>query len=376
MLKVLKDLEIYSPHYIGKKNLLISNGIIEDIFEEEKYTNIPVEDMKGMYAFPGFIDGHVHVIGGGGEAGFTSRIEEIKTEKLLKCGVTGVVGLLGTDSVTRSLISLFAKTMALREDGINAYMVTGSYSYPVKTITGSIEKDMVLIEPVIGVGELAISDTRSSGVDAKELKRVAHEVYVSSLIGKKSGKIIVHVGKLPTKLSLLFEAVEDGEINKNVFLPTHVNRNYELLKDAAKWVKSGGYIDLTAADEESRSISVKEAVKFLLKEDVNLEHVLISSDAQGSLPSFNGNGDLDSIRVSDCSVLLNSFRECVESGMGVEEALRMFTSNVSVFFGFNSGKIERGKRADILFVNPSDLTLNAVMVRGEIHALDGNKSGV
>ena len=372
MIKILKNLKIYSPRYLGRKHMLVANGIIEDIFEEdEKYTNIPSEDMEELYAFPGFIDGHVHVIGGGGEGGFTSRVEGIKLDKLLKCGVTGVIGLLGTDSVTRSLIDLHAKTMALREEGINAYMVVGSYSYPVKTITGAIEKDMVLIKNVIGVGELAISDSRDSAVDVKELKRVAHEVYISSMLAGKKGKIIVHVGKNSSKLKILFDVVKDEGINANLFIPTHLNRSYELLEDAAKWAKEGGYVDLTAPSNE-KMIQIEEAVNFLVKKGVNFDHILVSSDAQGSLPFFDDRGNLISMGVSDCAVLLKVFKKCIKSGMGIEETLKLFTSNVADFFGFNAGKIERGRRADVIFVDQKDLTVKKVMVRGRIHVLDGD----
>jgi beta-aspartyl-dipeptidase (metallo-type) len=372
MVKVLKNLEIYTPHQLEKKHLLIANGMIEDIFEEEnKYKCIPTEEMKGMYAFPGFIDGHVHVIGGGGEAGFTSRVEEIKTKKLLKCGVTGVIGLLGTDSITRSLNSLFAKVMALRKDGIDAYMLSGSYSYPVKTITGTIEKDMVLIDPVIGVGELAISDARSSVVSVEELQRMAHEVYVSSMLAGKNGRIIVHVGKSPTKLDPLFEAVKDGEISMNLFLPTHVNRSYELLEEAAKWANKGGYVDLTACLPNGSMVCVKDAMKFLLDKGVNLDHILVSSDAQGSLPSFGDGGKLLSIKVSECTVLLDSFKECVKDGMSIENALKPFTSNVADFFAFNTGRIEEGRKANIIFLDQK-LALKKVMLKGEFRDLGGN----
>ena len=368
MLKILKNVELYAPNYLGKKNVLIANDRIEKIVEGDTFfPNVAEEDFNGKMAVPGFIDGHVHVIGGGGEGGFTSRIPEIESTKLLKCGVTSVIGLLGTDSVTRSLISLFAKIKALREEGMNAYMVTGSYTYPIKTVTGSVEKDIVLLDPVIGVGEVAISDHRSSAIRVEEIRRLALEAHVASMLSGKSGKIICHIGASKRKLSPLFEAVEDDEIEITSFLPTHVNRSYDLLKDAAQWIRMGGFVDLTACTSNSRSVCVENAVRYLLKNGGDIDHVLVSSDAQGSLPTFDKDGNFVSMGISNCSVLLESFKNCVRDGMKVENALKPFTVNVSNFFGLKSvGKLREEKRADLIFLNPATLKMSSIMVNGKL----------
>ncbi len=73
-----------------------------------------------------------------------------------------MVGLLGTDDLTRSTSSLVAQVYALRESGISAYCYTGGYHVPLTTLTESVRSDLVHIEPILGVGELAISDHRSS----------------------------------------------------------------------------------------------------------------------------------------------------------------------------------------------------------------------
>ena len=41
---------------------------------------------------PGFIDCHVHVLGGGGEGGFANRTPEATVEGMTRFGVTTVVG--------------------------------------------------------------------------------------------------------------------------------------------------------------------------------------------------------------------------------------------------------------------------------------------
>jgi beta-aspartyl-dipeptidase (metallo-type) len=104
----IKAIELYDPTYKGKMDILISNGYIEGLSQGKAFNFVKEVKLKNMIAIPGFIDGHVHVIGGGGEGGFLSRIPEIESSKLLNCGITSVIGLLGTDSITKSLISLFA----------------------------------------------------------------------------------------------------------------------------------------------------------------------------------------------------------------------------------------------------------------------------
>ena len=70
------------------------------------------------------------MIGGGGEAGPTTRTPEVALSRLTEAGVTSVVGLLGTDSISRHPESLLAKTRALNEEGISAWMLTGAYHVP------------------------------------------------------------------------------------------------------------------------------------------------------------------------------------------------------------------------------------------------------
>ncbi len=374
MMKIIKNVEVYAPAHRGKRDLLVTNGYVEGIYENVREFDFPpnvVKVLDDKIAIPGFIDGHVHVIGGGGEGGFISRIPEIQYSELLGCGITSVIGLLGTDSVTKSLMSLFGKVKALREEGINAYMVTGSYHYPIQTITGSVKKDMIFLDPVIGVGEVAISDHRSSAITVQEIKRLALECHVAALHTAKAGKIIVHVGKSRKMLSPLMEAVSDDEIKITTFLPTHVNRNMELLEDAAKWMKMGGYVDLTAGDSENKSVSVKDAIEYLLENGGDIEHILVSSDAQGSLPSFDDKGNFLSMRISKCSVMMNSFRECVRSGMKIENALKPFSENVANFFKLkNAGSLNEGKRADIVFLNQRNLEIDSVMIKGEFFRKD------
>ena len=137
-MKLIKNGEVYAPKYLGKKDLLICNEKIEYIADQ--ITEVPeyceVIDAQGKYVIPGLIDQHVHVTGGGGEGSFHTRTPELKLSEMIEGGITTVVGLLGTDGITRSIENLYAKVMALNEEGVSAYMMTGAYGYPGPTITG------------------------------------------------------------------------------------------------------------------------------------------------------------------------------------------------------------------------------------------------
>ena len=170
MIKVIKHADVYAPQHLGLRDILICGETICAVEEriELTATGAPVEviDLHGAAVGPGYLDGHVHVTGGGGEQGPASRVPECRVSELVSCGVTTVLGLLGTDCITRSLENLQAKTRALSQEGISAYMLTGSYRIPSPTLTGSVMRDMVLVKEVIGT-KVALSDHRCSKSEAK-----------------------------------------------------------------------------------------------------------------------------------------------------------------------------------------------------------------
>ncbi|MDO7976587.1 amidohydrolase family protein [Oceanotoga teriensis] len=162
---LIKNIEVYAPEKIGEKDVLITGNKIYKISNEISLnTNLKIKviDGKNKILIPGFIDSHVHILGGGGEGGYKTRTPEITLTDLTKHGITTVIGCLGTDGTTRTMSNLIAKAKGLKEEGISCYIYTGSYQFPVKTLTQNIQDDIILIEEIIGVGELALSDHRSS----------------------------------------------------------------------------------------------------------------------------------------------------------------------------------------------------------------------
>ena len=381
MIKVIKDVKIYAPEYLGKKDLVISSNKIEGIYDSidvpENFINIEVIDGRNKLIFPGFIDNHVHINGAGGEGGFKMRTPEIVLSDLTKAGITTVVGCIGTDGICRDMSSLIAKAKSLEEEGITTYCYTGSYEIPVKTLTESIKKDIMLIDKIIGIGEIAISDTRSSQATYDELVQAIAQSRVGGLLSGKSGIANIHLGDGTRKLGYLFRLADETELPITQILPTHINRNGDLFKSGEEYINKGGYIDFTTSTPEDQlapgELSASEALSILIKNKSNVENVTFSSDGNGSMPIFDKNGKLIKIEICSVSSLYEEVRKCIKTyEIPIEEALKVITSNVSKVLKLdNKGSIEVGKDADLVLVDENTLEIDTVIAMGKVMVENG-----
>ena len=196
-MKLLKNATIYAPQYLGKKDLLLASDKIvlidDDLSTYQNHQEIECYDLSDKIIVPGYIDNHVHITGGGMEQGYNSRVIESFLSAFTTCGVTSVVGLLGTDGITRSMESLIAKAKALKMEGLSVYALCGSYAYPPKTLTDDIEKDILMIEEVIGV-KCAMSDHRSSNITSSQLIEIGAKAYRAGMLSNKAGIVTIHMG--------------------------------------------------------------------------------------------------------------------------------------------------------------------------------------
>lgn len=368
--------EVYSPEYIGKKDLLICGNKIEYIgdkidFSESKLP-LKIIDASNKLVFPGFIDSHVHILGGGGEGGFKTRTPEINIEDIVKGGVTTLVGCLGTDGITRNMKGLITKAKALEEQGITTYVYTGSYKIPPEPLMDSIEEDIILIDKIIGVGEVALSDHRGSQPSLEKFIELASEARRGGILAGKAGILNIHLGDGKDKLRIIRETVENTEIPINQFLPTHINRNEELFKEGLEYAKQGGRIDLTTSTIpkfiEEGEVKCSKGLKILLDAGIDIKNITFSSDAQGSLPIFNEEGEYVGMDMGRVSSLYNEICDAVLNyGVPIEIALRVITSNVADALKLNKkGRIRIGNHGDIVIVNKEDLKINNVIAKGEI----------
>jgi len=375
MALIIRGGTCYSPRLLGKRDILVAGGRIEAVAGPDEIVcggfETAVIEAEGKTVLPGFIDPHVHIIGGGGEGGPSTRAPEIAIEDIVAAGVTTVIGCLGTDSVTRHMSSLLTKARALEIEGLSVWCLSGSYEIPVKTVTGSIRGDLVVIDKIIGAGEIALSDHRSSQPTFEEFARVAAECRVGGMLGGKAGILQVHMGGGARGMDYLRRLGKETEIPITQLAPTHCNRNRRLLEEAIAFAKSGGRIDLTAGTEPSQEsdddLSVETAIINLREAGVPSELVTVSSDGNGSCPRFDAAGNLVGLTVASPGALLKTFRSLIERKiLTLGEAARLFSSNpASIYQLAAKGAIEPGQDADLL-VFDKDLQLTDVVARGRI----------
>lgn len=375
MFILIQDGEIFAPESLGKKDILLAGqkvAVLEDTIPTDfQLPNLQVISAKDNFVVPGFIDSHVHILGGGGEGGFATRTPEITLTDITRAGVTTVVGCLGTDGFGRSLISLLAKARALEEEGVSTYVYVGSYQVPVRTITGRIEDDLMLIDKFIGVGEVAISDHRSSQPTIDEIARIAASARVGGMLSGKAGIVNIHLGDGARKLAFLEEIVAKTEIPITQFLPTHINRNPDLFDQGIEYANRGGYVDLTASTtpQSLREGEVKcsHGLKIMLERGVSSENITFSSDGQGSLPEFNAKGEFLGLGVGSCQSLFEEFRDAVlEDQIDLSIALKIVTSNpASILKLSHKGRVRVGFDADLILLDKETLAIDSVIAKGQ-----------
>ena len=371
---LIKNAEVHSPVFLGRKDILIAGEKIIAVENEIdaralKSIEIITIDGTGKRVIPGLIDAHVHVAGAGGEGGPATRTPEMQLSHMLDGGITTVVGCLGTDGFTRSLEAVLMKVKSLKAQGVSAYMYTGSYQVPTPTLLGDVGRDIALIEEVIGIGEIAISDHRSSCPSTAELIRLVEHARVGGMLGGKAGIANMHMGDARDPFRPIYDAVENSELKLTQFFPTHCNRNPYIFEDAKAYGKKG-YVDLTASSypyDPENEIKPSKAIVELLSAGVPLEHITMTSDGNGSLPNFDKDGRLISMDMglpkSIMSVLIDTV---TEENLPLEKAVTVVTSNVASILKLrDKGRIEPGKDADIVILD-RDYAISDLIARGQL----------
>ena len=381
MLKLLSNAQVFAPEDLGLCHVLIGGGRIIAVSRDKaelEARNATEFDLEGRRVIPGFIDGHAHVTGGGGESGFSSRVPPVPLGQFTRAGVTSVVGVLGTDDTTRDTKSLLAQTRALREEGLGAWCHTGGYHVPPVTLTGSVRDDIVFLDPVIGVGELALSDHRSSQPTRDELLRIASDAHVAGMISGKAGIVHLHLGDGERGLDLVRQALQLSELPARVFNPTHINRRKALFNEAIDLARAGSTVDITAfpVAEGEDAWAADVALLRYLESGAPADRVTISSDGGGCLPVFNEKGEMLHMDIGRPSSLIETLHAVLSAGATLESVLPAFTSNVADILRLHDrGRIRAGDAADLIVLNDNN-AISDVMAAGIWHLLAGKQQVV
>ena len=362
MFKIIKNANVFAPQPLGKKDILLCFDKIVAIEDSLDGIQLPGEveilDVENSRVTPGFFDQHVHLTGGGGEGGPATRVPPIMPSQLLRAGITTVCGVMGTEGTTKFPEELYAKVMGLRQEGLTAYMHTGSYQYPTRTITGSPRKDIITIEPVLGV-KIALADHRCSFPNDDEMLKLVADVRMGGMLSGKKGVLHVHLGDYGGAYEQFERLIARG-LARHHFSPTHTGRVPKLFEPAIEFAKKGGVIDITSGG--GNYYPFVECVQRALKAGVDRSRITMSSDGNGSMPKFE-NGIMVAIVAAPVNANHMMLKEMVANGIDFETALMMTTSNVADSLGVKEARLQPGMTANLCVLKDS-LDIDTVIARG------------
>jgi beta-aspartyl-dipeptidase (metallo-type) len=360
MLTLIRNGALLAPAPAGIQSLLLVGGRIArwGAVEEAALAalGLPFEvvDASGCVVVPGLVDPHQHLIGAGGEQGFSSRMPEVRVEQLLLAGITTVVGCLGTDTVTRQLGALVGKARQLTEQGVTALLYTGGFPVPPRTLMGSVEEDLVFIDCMIGVGEVAISDVRSSQPTLEELARLVSSALVGGRTAGKAGVTHFHAGPGRARLSLLHALLDQHEVVPESLYVTHANRDEALLDDAIALSRRGCFVDMDTVDG-----GLGRWIRYYLEHGGVPDRLTVSSDAHtaGATPAQLHAELAASVR---------------EHGLSLDQVLPCFTSNPAAVLKLHrKGRLAPGMDADVLVMDEKTLEPRHVFTGGRWRVREG-----
>ena len=373
---VIRNGHVYAPGDAGVRDLLLAGGRVVAIEERLDLGGLrPVEiDAAGRRIVPGLVDGHLHVIGGGGNEGYASRIPELWAGELALAGITTVVAPPGLDMVAKNLEGLLAKTYALESEGISAYAMAGGFQRPFRTVTGSLLGDLFTIEKFIGV-KVALGEVKATPFRDEELVELAAQLHYLAGATGKACLLHAHLGQSADPARQFLHAMRTSGVPAHRFQATHGNYTEHTMQAAVDVAAAGGYVDfnpiLTPAFGHPRAVPAAEAVVRTLAAGADPRLVSMTTDGNASVPILLADGTRD-VYEKSLGWLWDTVAELVrDHGLPLEQALSFVTSNPARALGLgHKGEVRVGGDADLLIVD-DDLRIADVFARGRRLVADG-----
>jgi beta-aspartyl-dipeptidase (metallo-type) len=213
-----------------------------------------------------------------------------------------------------------------------------------------VRDDVVVIDKVIGVGEIAIADYRSSKPSVAELARIVSDSLVGGTMSGKAGVTHFHTGAGKEKLGILHRLLDEySELPAHVLHATHITRSKELIEDAVRLAKRGAYVDIDTIGDD-----FGESFVYYRDHGGPLDKLTVSSDA--------GAGTSDGVHT-----FYNAFvRGLRDFHLPVEQILPCWTSNTATVLKLaRKGRLQKGADGDVLVVGKEELDVRYVLAMGE-----------
>lgn len=371
MFTLIQNADLYAPQHLGMNDILLAGHQIALVDRKIELSGIPFRtiDAGGCIVCPGFIDQHVHITGGGGQTGYASLVPEVSVSELVACGTTSVVGLLGTDGFVKELTTLYAKTKALEQDGLSAYMLTGFYGLPTKTLMPAVADDLIFIDKVIGC-KLAMSDDRSAFPTEQEILRLINQVRLGGFTSGKGGILHIHLGALPQGIEPLLNIARQYPTLISYLSPTHLIRTEALFRQAVEFARMGGMVDFSTGG--TKFDAPHRCVAKALEANVPLDRITFSSDGRGGVRRVCPETGETTYRPAPLHLNLQEMTLLVKEGLlPLEKALTLITTNPARNLKLSAkGSISAGMDADLCFLD-DELRLTHVIARGRTAMQNG-----
>jgi beta-aspartyl-dipeptidase (metallo-type) len=329
-------------------------------------------DCTDHYVTAGLVDGHVHILGGGGGSGYGSRIPELPADAILRAGTTTCVGMPGVDIVSKPIETMLARAYAMDRDGPRTRAMTGGFHWPAESLTGSLVRDLYLLPHLVGV-KVALFERTATAPDHDELVVLLRQLQWAAAATGKGCLLHVHLGTQPgTRLDLL-RALEASGADPQRLQVTHVNYCPDNLDAAAVLGVSGCWVDINPLIHPGRiagSIDPVDSVRRLLEAGVPAERITLSSDGNASVPRTLPDSTTETFQYR--LELLPTVRAIVSAGvLPIHAALALATRNPARALRLERvGVLEPGSAADVLVLD-SRLSVRDVWSAGRTMVRDG-----